>query len=239
MKPRLLLLAGMLNDERIWRPVAHNLADSAEVQVVHFAAQETMTDMAAHAWQAAGEMAAEQPLALAGFSMGGYVLQAMLANPKRTVQGVALIDSAIRPETQVSASNRLKTLEAIERDFPAMAEQVARWGTHPSRHADTGFMDGIKTMLREVGAATAARQTRAIAQRADHTELMRRLPAPVLIACGRQDKVTPPELSQEAADQIPAAELHWLEDTGHMSPLEQPEALAQLLKSWLMQVQST
>jgi pimeloyl-ACP methyl ester carboxylesterase len=236
MKPTLLLLAGMLNDARIWAPVASRLDDAADVRVVHFPDQDSMAAMAAHAWQAVDDVPAGQDLAIAGFSMGGYVLQAMLAQPRRKVEALALIDSAIRPETPESASKRLKTLEAIEGDFAALTEQVARWGTHPSRHGDEAFMQPIRDMLREVGAATAARQTRAIAHRSDLSELMRRQQVPLLIVCGRQDKVTPPALSQEAADALPGADLHWLEDTGHMTPLERSDELAQIMRRWLARI---
>ncbi len=100
-------------------------------------------------------------------------------------------------------------------------------------------MAAIKTMLTEVGANTAASQTRAIAGRGDHSALMRQLQAPTLIVCGRQDKVTPPELSQEAADQMSGAQLHWLDDTGHMSPLERTAPLAELITQWLARLAST
>lgn len=239
MKPTLLLLAGMLNDERVWQPVAQRLNAVCAVRIAHFPTQETIADMAQAAWQLVADLPPDQPLALAGFSMGGYVLQEMLAHPQRSVQAVALIDSSIRPETEASRANRLKTLQAIEGNFPALVEQVARWSTHPSRHGDEAFMSFIKTMLLEVGPQTAASQTRAIAGRADHGALMRHIQMPALIACGRQDKVTPPELSQEAADQMPTAQLHWLDDTGHMSPLEQTAQLAELITQWLARLAPT
>jgi len=196
-----------------------------------------MTEMAQDAWQLVADLPSDQPLALAGFSMGGYVLAQMLAEPLRAAQAVALVDSAIRPETEASRINRLKAVQAIEGDFPALVEQVARWSTHPSRHADASFMAELKAMLLEVGPETAVRQTRAIASRPDHQALMAGLRIPVEIVCGRQDKVTPPELSQEAADQMATAQLHWLDNTGHMSPLEQTPALTQILLGWLARIE--
>ena len=46
-------------------------------------------------------------------------------------------------------------------------------------------------------------------------------------------------LSQEAADQMPTAQLHWLDDTGHMSPLEQTAQLAELITQWLARLAPT
>ena len=237
MKPTLLLLAGMLNDERVWQSVAQRLRAVCEVRIAHFPTQESMTEMAQDAWQLVADLPSDRPLALAGFSMGGYVLQQMLADPQRAVQAVALIDSFIRPETEASRINRLKAVQAIEGDFPALVEQVARWSTHPSRHSDASFMAELKAMLLEVGPEAAVRQTRAIASRPDHQALMAGLRIPVEIVCGRQDKVTPPELSQEAAAQMPTAQLHWLDNTGHMSPLEQTPALTEILLGWLARIE--
>ena len=36
MTPTLLLLAGMLNDERVWQPVARRLSAVCEVRIAHF-----------------------------------------------------------------------------------------------------------------------------------------------------------------------------------------------------------
>jgi pimeloyl-ACP methyl ester carboxylesterase len=55
------------------------------------------------------------------------------------------------------------------------------------------------------------------------------LTQPVLVVCGREDKVTPPPLSQELADLIPQARLVWFDQAGHQTPIEQAPALAQLL----------
>jgi pimeloyl-ACP methyl ester carboxylesterase len=47
------------------------------------------------------------------------------------------------------------------------------------------------------------------------------------------DMMTPPKFSKYLSEQIPRARLHLLEKTGHMLMLEQPEAVATLLKQFL------
>ena len=51
--------------------------------------------------------------------------------------------------------------------------------------------------------------------------------------CGREDKVTPPELSEELAALIPGAQLEWLAQSGHMTPVEQPREVANAIRSLL------
>ena len=84
----------------------------------------------------------------------------------------------------------------------------------------------VEQSRKDVGLPAGLRHLQAIAGRQDHRALMAALSVPVLVVCGREDKVTPPEQSQEAADLIPGARLRWVEGAGHMVPLEQPDALA-------------
>jgi len=51
--------------------------------------------------------------------------------------------------------------------------------------------------------------------------------------CGQEDKVTPPVLSQELADLIPGAQLQWLAQSGHMTPVEQPHDVAKAILGFL------
>ena len=57
---------------------------------------------------------------------------------------------------------------------------------------------------------------------------------PTLIACGRDDALTPVELHEEMAATIPGARLATIEECGHLSTLEQPQALTALLRQWLL-----
>ena len=43
----------------------------------------------------------------------------------------------------------------------------------------------------------------------------------------------PPALTEELLGLIPGSTVHWMAEAGHMLPLEQPEAVAQVLRSLL------
>jgi pimeloyl-ACP methyl ester carboxylesterase len=53
------------------------------------------------------------------------------------------------------------------------------------------------------------------------------------VVCGREDQITPLEGSELMAAEIPGARLEVLEHCGHMSSLEQPDAVTALLRAWL------
>jgi 3-oxoadipate enol-lactonase/3-oxoadipate enol-lactonase/4-carboxymuconolactone decarboxylase len=52
---------------------------------------------------------------------------------------------------------------------------------------------------------------------------------PALVACGSEDRMTPPRLSRSLAEGIPAGRLEVGDGAGHMLPLEAPARVAALL----------
>lgn len=228
MKPVVLLVPGMLNDERIWTDVRAAIGDQADMRVAPIADLATLAQMAESAWAAIDDLPAQAHLVLAGFSMGGYVVMQMLAQPRRTVQGLALVSTSGRPETPETFATRDKTLAAMQADFPKVVEGILKWGTH-SVGPDTA--DRLRQMMLDLGLASATAHTRAIQGRSDRRELLQALKLPVQILCGAQDRVTPPPLSKELSEWISGAQLHIIDDCGHMLPAEKPEVVAQALRA--------
>ncbi len=64
------------------------------------------------------------------------------------------------------------------------------------------------------------------------TELSR-IDTKTLIVCGDKDKMTPPKWSHYMKANILGSELYFVKDSGHMLPLEKPEALAGVVQSFL------
>jgi pimeloyl-ACP methyl ester carboxylesterase len=59
---------------------------------------------------------------------------------------------------------------------------------------------------------------------------------PVSLIWGREDKITPPEVAIEFSQELPDAELHWIEHCGHAAMMEQPEEFNRLLKGFLERI---
>lgn len=229
MKPVLLLIPGMFNTAAIWDPVRAHLGDDLEVRVADVSTQSRIADMADDAWQRVADLPAATPLIVAGYSMGGYVAIELLARHHARVQAAAFIDTSAQAETAESLANREKTIAALDRNFDRAVAAVIPFSLHPDHHGRAELVEGMRTMMHRVGAQTAIRQTRAIMARADHRTMLSCLAMPVLVVCGRQDKVTPPPLSEDLAALVPGARLLWLEQSGHQTPLEQPAELARAL----------
>ena len=233
MKPVVLLIPGMLNTTAVWARVAAELRDAAEVRIADVLTQSSIADMARDAWAALADVAPTTPIVLCGFSMGGYVAIEMVAQPARAVAGLLLLATSARPESPEGEVARSKTIAAFERNFAKVVENMLAFSTHPDHHQDAELFDTLRAIMLPVGGETAARQTRAVATRSDHRAALAALKLPTRVLCGREDKVTPPALSQELADLIPGAQLEWLAQSGHMAPVEQAHDVAGAIRQLL------
>jgi len=232
--PLLLLIPGMLNTVDIWKPVLPFLR-GAEVRIADVQTQSSMADMAADAWRLVDSSPA--PVVLCGYSMGGYVAIELLARlspeQRARVAGALFLDTSAVTETPDTLRMLEKTIAGFERDFAQAVERMIPFSLHPDSRADADLVEGMRRMLHAVGPATAIRQVRALMVRADRRAMLAGLDMPVLIACGREDRVAPPDLSRDFAALVPGARLEWLERSGHQTTLEQPREVAGLILSLL------
>ncbi|WP_169168268.1 alpha/beta fold hydrolase [Acidovorax sp. SRB_24] len=223
----LVLIPGMLNTTAIWRGVVarlqETLGETARIHVVDVTVQSTTEDMASDAWQCVQDLPAETPCFVAGFSMGGYVALEMLADQRRPLAGAWLVSTSPRPESASTAPHREQAIAALAADFEGAIQATARYGTYGR---DAEQLEPLLQMMREVGSATAIRQTRAIMQRRDLRDRIRTLSLPVQVLCGEDDRITPKKLSEELAALVPGATLQLVPHAGHMLPWEQPDLIA-------------
>ena len=230
MKPVLLLVPGMLNDARIWRDVTAQMDDLAEVRVANVQSQDSIATMARDALTQLDDVGPEQPVFLVGFSMGGYVAIELLATHSTRFTAALLMSTSCLPDSAQSAAGREKAVAAFKADFETTVQGVALRGL---AQPNPSLQDRLCEMMRDVGAATAIRQTQAISRRTDHRTALGSLQLPVHVMCGRQDRITLPAWSQTLADTIPSSTLHWVDDAGHMLPVEQALTIGTVLKQML------
>ncbi|SEB20018.1 alpha/beta fold hydrolase [Variovorax sp. YR216] len=229
MTPVLLLIPGMLNDAAVWHGVVEAMGPQVQVRTAA-PVQPSIAEMAQAAWALLADVPAQQPVVLAGFSLGGYVAIEMLARPARPLRAALLLSTSARPETPEGAATREKSIAAMQRDFAKVVDGIVQWSTvlpSPERVRE------LTDMMLRVGADTAMRQLRAIAARGDHRAPLSRLDLPVTVLCGREDRTTPAALSEEIAALVPGARCEIVDGASHMLPVEQPQAVARALREWL------
>ena len=88
----------------------------------------------------------------------------------------------------------------------------------------------VLAMTERIGRDAFLRQQAAIMGRPDSLPGLPGIACPTLVLCGRQDGPTPVECHQEIAAAIPGARLTVIEDSGHLTPMERPEAVSTALR---------
>lgn len=231
MKQPLVLLPGLLCDAALWEPQLSDLADIADFFVADVTEHETMKDMAASVLR-------DSPwkeFALAGLSMGGYVVQEIMRQVPQRVTRLALLDTRSRPEQPEETERRhqfMKVAQA-ERGFTPVTNRMLPLLLYPSRVKDAPLVKVIREMAERTGVEAYIRQQKAIISRPDFRPALTNIKCPTLVLCGRQDQLTPLENSEEMAAAIPGAKLVIVEECGHMSTLERPEIVNNAMRKWL------
>lgn len=231
---RLMLLPGLLNDARLWQHQCAALASLADVQVADLTRADSMQGLAASVL----EQAPPGPFALAGLSMGGYVAfeilrQLIAQEAAHRLLALALLDTSARPDTPQAGDNRRQAIEQAQRDFSHIAPALMQRQLHPAHLQRSDIVEAIRQMGERVGRDAYIRQQRAIMSRADSRPVLKEISCQTLVLCGREDRITPVELHEEMANAIPAARLVVVEQSGHLSALEQPQAVSDAMQTWL------
>jgi len=233
----LLLLPGLMNDDRVWAPVVAALSTERHVHIAptHLHASVEESARAAILSMPTGRFA------VAGFSLGGYVaLQICRQTPER-IAGIGLVSTGARADTDDAKQSRQRMVEAMG-SGTATLEQIAISFAdrviHPSRLEDKKLLALLADMASAVGSDGFARQQHAAMNRAESLELLPTLKVPALVLCGHEDKVTPLALSVEMASLLPNAELVTVEKSGHMVTLERPDDVVAAVLRWLERMET-
>lgn len=224
-----VLVPGLLASPRLYGPVMPALWRSGAVSVADTVHDDTIAGMASRLLADAPER-----FALAGLSMGGYVaLEVMRQAPDR-VDRLALLDTSARPDTPEATAGRERQIEAAEAGrFGELTARAFPQLVHEDRHGDTALQGVLAAMAEDVGLEAFVAQQRAIIARVDSRPSLAAIACPTLVLVGAEDRLTPPAVAREMADAIAKATLVEVPRCGHISTLEQPEAVIAALTAWL------
>lgn len=180
------------------------------------------------------------PAHVVGLSMGGMVgMRLALAHPE-DVRSLALLDTSAEGE-----------LPDRRPQYEAMAEMARSQGPASVVNAvipimfSQGFIQGQPQKVEEyrqyfntlnLDGLLAA--TKAVTRRTDILDQISRIRVPTLVIVGENDVATTPDKARNIVERIQGARLATVPGAGHMSPIEQPEFITQLLSEFLASVDS-
>lgn len=235
--PGLIFIPGLACDAALWQPQLAAVPAHWRAVVSAVATQEATIQ--AMAVRLLADHAG--PLALCGASMGAMIaLEAARQAPGR-VRGLAVLGSTARPESDDMRALRLAAIDLFAqgrvREVLTANVPLAFSPQHAPKVV-TDLAQRYLAMIERAGAEQLIAQNRAVMARPDARAHLPALTCPLLVLCGQDDQLTPPECSEELAALAPHATLQLLPRCGHMLTWEQPVAVNAALLGWLARVET-
>jgi pimeloyl-ACP methyl ester carboxylesterase len=120
----------------------------------------------------------------------------------------------------------------VEGIAPIVLQQIPYY-LAPMHVNDERLSAIITEMAHEVGVNGFLIQQQAILRRPDSRPDLGSIRCPTAVIVGVDDQLTPVALAEEIVEGISDARLVCIPDAGHLSPLENPEAVTTALEEWL------
>jgi pimeloyl-ACP methyl ester carboxylesterase len=251
----LVLVPGFPLDGRMWADVAARLpagrtvmsvdppglGRSADGEAIGAAlgrgsapSLETSADAVAATVRAAGL----GPVVVAGLSMGGYVAMALLERHPELIAGLALVDTRSTPDDDAGRANRLRVADAIltAGDLTELAGTPRTQLSELTVERRPDLVNLIGGWIDDQRPAGIAWSQRAMAARPDRTTVLAGCRVPAVVVVGEQDRITPVAAAEHMMDVLPDGALVLVPGAGHLTGVENPDAVAEALTGLLRRV---
>ncbi|MDB4017226.1 alpha/beta hydrolase [Amylibacter sp.] len=225
----LVLLPGMMCDERLFASQINELSKRREVHFAKITDHETISELASEVLNNAPPV-----FALAGLSMGGIVAMEIVSQAPERVERLALLDTNPLAELPDVLKRRGPQIDAIKN---GQLKEIIRDEMKPNY-----LFDGVRKaeilklcmdMALDIGPDAFIRQSIALRDRVDQKNTLGSYKRPALVLCGRHDVLCPLERHELMHTLLENSKLEIIEDAGHLPTLEQPKITTMALASWL------
>ncbi len=225
-----VFLPGFMCDDRLFRPqieslsrhgIACSVGDLTQACSIERMAQMVLKE-------------APKRFAVAGLSMGGIVALEIYKQAPERITHLALMNTTARADAAgLARKKQLGRVAAGQLDLVLREELKPQYLAPQNRTPER--LEILEAMGVGLGEDVFCRQTMALTIRGSYLETAASVLCPTLIIAGAEDKVCPLDRHEEIASRIEQARLTKLPDCGHISTLEQPEAVSAAITELLKQ----
>jgi 3-oxoadipate enol-lactonase len=173
-----------------------------------------------------------------GHSWGGMVALRLAIRHAKLVQAIAAVDSSAAAEDRTNVI-KYRAFVTFARRFGLpqwfVERQLARILFGPRSLAEQpGLIPAFTRRVNGYSRDGLARAAKAVViYRKTIVPDLARITTPTLVVCGREDAATPPAKSEELVRGIRGAKVEWVEAAGHMTPIERPAVVAEILAKFV------
>ncbi len=226
----LLLLPGMMCDERLWKRQIEVL--DVNCFVADLMSHDNIPNIATAILETAPES-----FAVAGLSMGGIVAFELWRQAPQRITHLALLDTNPHADTP---DKRTMRMDQVRQVLSGQLKKLATESLKPAYLAkanrdDQELLDEILAMALDAGEEVFERQSLALKDRVDSVATLDTINCPTTVICGAEDHICPPAYHELMAERISGSHLVVIEDCGHLATMEQPDIVNQELQRLLQQ----
>ena len=220
-----VMLPGMMLDARLYAHQLAHLAGANTTMVGDLTRSSSIAELAADVLQDAPPR-----FALVGLSMGGIVAFEIWRQAPERVTHIGLLDTTFYPDRPERRELRLEQIARVEKGglHEVTASMKPLYLSSKNRN-DSRLLQAILDMGLTLGPEVFRRQSLALRDRHDSVDTLPTIRCPALVLCGREDQLCPVDWHVLMADAIPHADLVVLAGCGHLSAMEEPEAVTSAL----------
>jgi pimeloyl-ACP methyl ester carboxylesterase len=173
-----------------------------------------------------------------GQSMGGYIAFELLRAFPTRVRAAILCNTKATADTAEAKRGRDTMAAKAEREGPGAlaAELVPKLLARATLERQPAVVREVTTMIERQPVYGMVVTLRALRDRPDSTPSLGQIRIPVLVVAGDEDQIAPAAGMEEMARAIPGAQFTVIPGSGHLSPLEQPQAVNAALNAFLAQL---
>lgn len=200
----------------------------------NFADINTMEDSAKDVCELLENLKIERAI-IGGLSMGGYVAFNFYRLFPEKFAALLLFDTSSAADTAEKRESRFDLIDEIEKSGAQalidgmLPNLISDW----TKENNPDLVAKLKTMFAETNPQAAVAALRGMAERQDHSDILKDINVPTLLIFGEHDKITNLEIAEKMKSEIPNAALTKIKNAGHYSNLEQPEAFNDALVSFI------
>lgn len=177
------------------------------------------------------------PVILCGLSMGGYIAWQLARRwPNRFSHLIMCNTRAAADPAEIARARRIAAQGILANGSSGfIQEQMKRLVCETTSIHNPDVIDLVQSIMAATNPTSIAGALIALADRPDATPWLADITQPTLVIAAEEDVITPPAEMRAFADLIPNKKFVEIPEAGHLSPLEQPQAVNQAIQDFLQE----
>jgi len=181
------------------------------------------------------ELKLNRPI-LCGLSMGGYISLRAVERIQEKFSAAILCDTRSEADNNEGKLKRAAGIKRINKEglAPFVKDFITNCFGDDFKQNRKEALQNIIEKSSQFNPVGVKGGLFAMLSRSDTTTSLGKINIPTLIICGEQDTLTPPPVMKEMFHKINKAEFVEIPKAGHMTPIENPQAVNKAIRDFLI-----